>query len=575
MGVRAPGRGGRGRATPRRRGRGGATGGRVPVRLVERRIGLLFALFLFLLALAALRATWLGTVSAGSLSDRAVSQQIEDLKVPARRGTIFDRHGVELAVSEDAVTVFANPFLIHDPAAVAKRLAPLIGRREDDLLRKLSDRDAGFVYLRRKMDASQGQKIERLEIEGIGTMVEPKRTYPQGYLASQVIGSVGTDNYGLAGLEQARNRQLRGEDGERRLVKDALGEPVSMVEIERAEAGGDLRLTLDAAIQERTEAVLNEVGQTYQPAGATAVVMDPRTGEVLALANWPRVDANDVGEAPAFARQNRAIQASYEPGSTFKAITVSGALEEKLIEPDTQLAVPATLQVADRTIGEAHEGGGGTLTVADIVARSSNVGSVMIGLKLGAERFDRWVRRFGFGRPTGIDLPGEQQGIVLRPDQYSGSSMGNMPIGQGIAVTPIQMAAAYTAIANHGLLREPYVVAGDRRPPRRVLSKGNAARISRMLEGVLAAGGTAEEAQVDGYRLAGKTGTAEKAENGGYSTTDFVASFLGYAPARNPRLLVAVMVDEPRGQIYGGVVAAPAFERIMEFALPYLKIPPQ
>jgi cell division protein FtsI (penicillin-binding protein 3) len=570
--VRAPERPGRSGASARR---GRASAGRVSGRLVERRIGLLFALFLLLLGLAALRATWLGTVRSGSLSERAVSQQIEDLKVPAPRGTIFDRHGVELAVSEDAATVFANPFLIDNPAAVAKRLAPLIGRREEDLLPKLSDRDAGFVYLRRKMDASQGQKIERLEIEGIGTMLEPKRTYPQGYLASQVIGSVGTDNYGLAGLEHARNAQLRGEDGERRWVKDALGEPVSMVEVERAEAGDDLRLTLDAAIQERTEAILNEVGQTYQPAGATAVVMDPRTGEVLALANWPRVDPNDVGEAPGYARQNRAIQASYEPGSTFKAITVSGALEEKLVEPETQLAVPPTLQVADRTIGEAHEGGGGTLTVADIVARSSNVGSVMIGLKLGAERFDRWVRRFGFGRPTGIDLPGEQRGIVLRPKDYSGSSMGNMPIGQGIAVTPIQMAAAYTAIANHGLLREPYVVAGDRRPPRRVLSKRNADRVSRMLEGVLAAGGTAEEAQVDGYRLAGKTGTAEKAENGGYSKTDFVASFIGYAPARNPRLLVAVMVDEPRGQIYGGVVAAPAFERIMEFALPYLKIPPQ
>jgi cell division protein FtsI (penicillin-binding protein 3) len=545
------------------------------VRLVERRIGLLFALFLGLLALAALRATWLGTVKSGSLAERAVSQQIENLPVPARRGTILDRHGVELAVSEDAVTVFANPFLIDDPAAVAARLAPLVGRGEDDLLRRFSDRDAGFVYLRRKMDASVGQKIERLEIEGVGTMVEPKRAYPQGQLASQVIGSVGTDNYGLGGLEHARNRELKGEDGERRLVKDALGEPVSLVEVARAEPGEDLHLTLDAAIQERTEAVLTEVGQTYQPAGATAVVMDPRTGEILALANWPRADANNVSGAPASARQNRAIQTSYEPGSTFKAITISGALEEKLVAPETQLAVPATLQVADRTIGEAHDGGGGSLTVSDIVARSSNVGSVMIGLKLGAERFDHWVRRFGFGKPTGIDLPGEQQGIVLRPDEYSGSSMGNMPIGQGIAVTPIQMAAAYTAIANRGLLRQPYVVAGDRRPPRRVLSTRTAERISRMLEGVFAAGGTAQEAQVEGYRLAGKTGTAEKAENGGYSKTDFVASFIGYAPARNPRLLVSVMVDEPRGQIYGGVVAAPAFERIMEFALPYLKIPPQ
>ncbi len=549
--------------------------GRRPARLVERRIGLLFALFLTLLALAGLRAVWIGTVKAGSLSDRAVSQQIEDLTVNARRGTITDRHGVELAVSEDAVTVFANPFLIDDPARVAAKLAPLVGRERDELIEKLADRGSGFVYLRRKMDATLGERVESLEIEGIGTITEPKRTYPQGHLASQVLGMVGTDNYGLSGLEQAREDTLGGENGKRRLVKDALGEPVSMVEVDRAEPGRDLRLTLDAAIQERTEAVLSDVGQTYTPAGATALVMDPRTGAILALANWPRVDGNNVGGAPGYARQNRAIQASYEPGSTFKPFTVSGALEEKLIEPSTQLSVPPFIQVADRTIGEAHEGGGGTLTVADILAQSSNVGSVMIGLKLGAKRFDRWVRRFGFGTKTGVDLPGEQQGIVLRPEDYSGSSMGNMPIGQGIAVTPIQMATAYTAIANGGLLREPYVVAGARRPPRRVLAPRRAEQVSRMLEGVLAAGGTAAEAAVDGYTLAGKTGTAEKAENGGYSKTDFVASFIGYAPAHDPRLLVAVMVDEPRGSIYGGTVAAPAFERIVEFALPYLKIPPE
>ena len=547
---------------------------RVPVRLVERRIGLLFTLFLVLLALAGLRAVWIGTVKAGSLSERAVSQQVEDLTVNARRGTIFDRNGVELAVSEDAVTVFANPFLIDDPVRVAAKLAPLMGGEEDELLEKLSDRKQGFVYLRRKMDATLGEKVEKLEIEGIGTMTEPKRTYPQRHLASQVLGMVGTDNFGLSGLEHAREDRLGGENGERRMVKDALGEPVSMVEIKRAEAGRNLHLTIDAAIQERAEAALAEVGQTYTPAGATALVMDPRTGAILALANWPRVDANNVGGAPGYARQNRAIQTSYEPGSTFKAFTVAGAMEEKLIEPDTQLTVPPLIQVADRTIGEAHEGGGGTLTVADILAQSSNVGSVMIGLKLGAQRFDRWVRRFGFGTKTGVDLPGEQQGIVLRPEDYSGSSMGNMPIGQGIAVTPIQMATAYTAIANGGVLREPYVLAGGRRPPRRVLSQRNADRVSKMLEGVLAAGGTAEEASVDGYTLAGKTGTAEKAEDGGYSKTDFVASFIGYAPARDPRLLVAVMVDEPRGSIYGGTVAAPAFERIVEFALPYLKIPP-
>jgi cell division protein FtsI (penicillin-binding protein 3) len=545
------------------------------VRLVERRIGLLFAVFLALLALAALRATWLGTVRAGSLSERAVTQQVEELTVAARRGTIRDRRGLELAVSEDAVTVFANPFLIDDPIRVAARLAPLIGRSRDELLRQLGDRGAGFVYLRRKMDATLGEKVKRLRIEGIGTVVEPRRMYPQGYLASQLLGTVGTDNYGLSGLEHSRDEDLRGDDGERRLVKDALGRAVSMVEVDRARPGEDLTLTIDGAIQERAETALAEVGQAYQPRGATALVMDPRTGAVLALANWPRVDANDIGGAPAYARQNRAIQASYEPGSTFKAVTVAGALEERLITPDTPFELPPTIRVADRVIGEAHDRGGLTLTVSDILAQSSNVGSVMIGLKLGVKRFDRWVHRFGFGRPTGIELPGEQGGIVPRAKDYSGSSIGNLPIGQGLAVTPIQMATAYSAIANRGVMRRPYVIAGGEQPPERVLSARTAESVARMLEGVLGPGGTAQEAQVDGYRLAGKTGTAEKPDGkGGYSKTKFVASFIGFAPATNPRLLVAVMVDEPKGEIYGGVVAAPAFERIVEFALPYLRIAP-
>jgi cell division protein FtsI/penicillin-binding protein 2 len=545
-----------------------------PTRLVERRIGLLFAAFLLLLAVAALRATWLGTVRSGALSDRAVSQQIEDIDDPARRGTIVDRNGVELAVSEDSVTVFAHPFLIKDPAKVAARLAPLVGRSEDELLKKLSDKTTTFVYLRRKMDASLGEEIKDLGLEGVGTVTEPKRVYPQGYMASQLLGFVGTDNLGLSGLEYSQDERLRGEDGERRLVKDALGEPVSLIETKRSEPGENLQLTLDARIQERAEAVLGEVGQTYTPQGATALVLDPRTGEILALANWPRVDANNPDGSPAYAKQNRAIEASYEPGSTFKAFTVSGAMEEHLVQPTTTLDVPPEIQVADRTVGEAHDGGGGVKTVAQILKESSNVGSVMVGLTLGAKRFDKWIRRFGFGRPTGVDLPGEAGGIVLRPEHYSGSSMGNMPIGQGIAVTPLQMATAYTAIANGGVLRQPYIVKGDQKPPRRVLKRKTADQVSHMLEGVLAAGGTAEEAQVEGYTLAGKTGTAEKAIKGGYSKTDFIASFIGYAPAKNPRLLVAVMVDTPRGDIYGGTVAAPAFERIVEFALPYLKIPP-
>ena len=241
-----------------------------------------------------------------------------------------------------------------------------------------------------------------------------------------------------------------------------MGEPISIVETERAEAGEDMQLTIDAALQERVEAVMGEVGQAHRPRAATALVMDPRNGEVLALANWPRVDANDIGSAPAYARQNRAVGASYEPGSTFKAFTVAGALEEKLINPTTKFDLPPQIQVADRTIGEAHDRGALTLSVAEILAQSSNVGSVMIGLKLGKERFDKWVRRFGFGKPTGIGLPGEAGGIVPKPKQYSGSSLGNLPIGQGLAVTPLQMAAGYSAIANGGVMHRPHVIAGER-----------------------------------------------------------------------------------------------------------------
>jgi cell division protein FtsI (penicillin-binding protein 3) len=546
------------------------------MRLVERRIGLLFALFLALLVMAVARAAWLGTVRAGDLGERAAAQQEQLLQVAARRGTITDRTGVELAVSEDAATVFANPFLVKDPRRVAERIARLVGRPAGELERILGDRDRGFVYLARKIDQAKGEEIRRLKIEGVGTVTEPRRRYPQGALAAQLIGAVGTDNWGLSGLEQSHERRLHGKDGRRRVVRDAMGKPVSIVDESSTEPGQDLRLTIDAAIQERVEVVLGEVGRTFSPRGATAVVMDPRSGEVLGLANWPAVDANRWSEAPAFARQNRAVAASYEPGSTFKAFTVAGALEERAITPATDFDLPPTIKVADREIGEPHERGWETLTVADILAQSSNVGSVKIGLRLGARRFDKWVRRFGFGAGTRIDAPGEAAGIVPRPEEYSGSSMGNLPIGQGLAVTPIQMAAAYSAIANGGVLVRPHVTAEGGAPARRVVSERTAHAVARMLEGVLGAGGTAEEATVPGYRLAGKTGTAEKPDGkGGYSKTKFFASFIGFAPARDPRLLVSVMVDEPKGSIYGGEVAAPAFEKIVTFALPYLRIPPE
>ncbi|MEJ7716857.1 MAG: penicillin-binding protein 2 [Thermoleophilaceae bacterium] len=546
------------------------------MRVVQRRIGLLFALFLVLLLMAAGRATWLGTVRADGLRAHARSQQVQQTSVPARRGLITDRHGTELAVSEDSATVYANPFLIKDPAGTARRLAPHLRRRPSEVEATLAQRGKGFSYLARQLEGASGAAIQRMRIEGIGVEVVPKRVYPQGTLAGQLLGAVGTDGYGLSGLEQAHERALRGRDGERKVVKDALGKPVSIVETEPAESGRDLRLTIDAPIQERVEAVLAELGRKHAPKGATALVMDPRNGEILAMANWPPVDPERFGSTPVYARQNRAVAANYEPGSTFKAFTVAGALEERTLDPETTFDLPPTITVADRTIEESHERGTVTLSVAQILAASSNVGSVTIGLELGSKRFDRWVRRFGFGGGTDVDVPGEAQGIVPRPSEYSGSSMGNLPIGQGLAVTPMQMAMGYQAIAMGGVTHTPHVTAGTRLRRKRVISVRTATQVSRMLEGVLGAGGTAQEARVPGYRLAGKTGTAEKPDGfGGYSNTKYVSSFIGYAPARRPRLLVTVMVDEPKGEIYGGLVAAPAFEKIVSFALPYMRIPPE
>ena len=544
--------------------------------LLDRRIGLLFAVFLLLLGLATLRATWLGTVKADSLSQRAASQQVEDLKVPAGRGTITDRNGVELAVSEEATTVFANPMLIKDPTDVAAKLAPLLGRDQSELLPLLSDKDKGFVYLRRKLDPTLGDKIAKQRIEGIDTVSEPNRTYPQGALAGQLLGSVGLDGNGLSGIEQQFEQSLHGEDGQRRLVKDATGKVVSLADTERQEAGEDMRLTIDAALQERVEAVLGQVARDHHPKGATALVMDPRSGELLAMANYPRVNPNDLAASPKDGLQNRAVGSAFEPGSTFKAFTVAGALQDRKVTPETELNLPSQIQVADRTIGEAHDRGAVTLTTSQILAQSSNVGSVMIGQKLGPKRFDHWVRQFGFGKPTGVSLPGEGGGIVPAPKDYSGSSMGNLPIGQGLAVTPLQMAAGFSALANGGVLHRPHVVAGQSDPGKRIVSPKTAAQVAQMLEGVLAAGGTAQEASIPGYKLAGKTGTAQKPdpELGGYSKFKFFSSFIGFAPARNPRLMVAVMVDEPTNGYYGGEVAAPAFEKIVSFALPYMRIPP-
>jgi cell division protein FtsI/penicillin-binding protein 2 len=553
------------------------------VALLERRIGLLFAAFLILLSAAGARALWLGGVKGSSLATAATSQQVTSTKLPAERGSIVDRKGNPLAVSEPAADISATPYLVKDPIKAADKLAPALGQTPEALTRKLARKDTGFVYLARDIPADRAAKVQKLNLTGIDVNPGHLRFYPRENLAAQLLGSVGTDGHGLSGIEYSRDELLTGRDGERRLVKDALGQSINVRDTTPAKSGARLELTIDAAIQNEVEQVLGQVGQTYRPKGATAIVMDPRDSEVLAMANWPRIDANDPGAAPAYATQNRAVGATYEPGSTFKAVTVAGALEEGLVKPDTEFNLAPQIQVADRTIGESHPRGYETLTTAQILAQSSNVGAITIGLREGKQRFDKWVRRFGFGRPTGVDLPGEERGIVLPVSKYSGSSMGNLPIGQGIAVTPMQMATAYSAIANGGMLRTPQVVRrvnGKRVATpkgKRVISKNTAAQLRTMLEGAFAPGGTASEVSIPGYKLAGKTGTANKIdpETGKYSNSAYVASFIGFAPALHPKLLIAVMVDEPHGAIYGGTVAAPAFGQIASFALPYLRIPPR
>jgi cell division protein FtsI (penicillin-binding protein 3) len=548
------------------------------MRLVERRIGLLFAGFLLLFLLIVGRAFWLQGVQGSSLASQAISQQTEVITVPGLRGDLLDRNGNKLAASEDAETIYATPYQVENPPQAAAELAPILDQPKGEVLEALTA-EGGFSYVAQKVDLGTAAKVEALDLEGIGALPDTRRTYPQGEMAGQVIGAVGSENQGLIGLEAGEEDVLGGSDGERRIVNDALGEPIRLETVSEAEDGEDIQLTLDPVIQRETERALAGVGETYTPKDATAIVVDPRSSQVLAMANWPPVDPSDLSEVSNEDLLNKATGFTYEPGSTFKAFTVAAALEEKTVTPTSEFTLLPVLQVADRTIEDSHPRGTETMSVATILAHSSNVGAATIGLKIGEERFDRWIRRFGFGRPTGIQYPAEEQGLLLDLDEYSGSTLGNEAMGQGLSVTPMQMVAGYTAIANGGMLKRPQLIEKIGDEPveepegRRVISPEVSAEIREMLEGVLAPGGTASEVSVPGYTLAGKTGTAEVAEDGEYSDTNYVASFIGFAPAENPQLLIAVIVDQPQGEIYGGSVAAPAFGQIAEFALPYLGVP--
>jgi cell division protein FtsI (penicillin-binding protein 3) len=547
---------------------------------VNRRIRLLLAFLLVGFAVLLGRAAWLQAVQAGSLSQLAAKQHREAVVVPASRGTIFDRTGVQLAIGEQATTVYADPRQVRDARVVANAAAKTLGVDADVLARQLANKNKSFIYVQRKADPAKAALLEKRKLAGLGFYPEERRFYPQGSVASHILGYAGVDNRGLAGLELQLDKTISGRPGSETRVIDALGHAIDVVDQRPAIDGRNVRLTIDHTIQANAEAVLRQTVSKWGAKGATAVVLDPRSGDVLAMANAPGFDANFFGSTAPAAARNRAVTDVYEPGSTFKLVTVAGVLSDGIVQPQTRFTLPYSIHVADRVVHDAEERGTETMSVARILAQSSNVGAITLAEKLGPTRLYHWMRRFGYGASTGVGFPGESPGFVLKPDEWSGSTIGNVPIGQGVAVTPIQMAAAYATIANRGLWVRPHLlekVQGEKRVrphAHRILRRGVAAELNAMLQNVVREG-TGTLAAVPGYKVAGKTGTAQKPDShGGYSGGRYVASFVGMVPASRPRLVVLVMVDEPHGAIWGGVVAAPAFAQIAAYDLQYLEVPP-
>ena len=546
-------------------------------RLPNRRIRLLLAFFVLAFFGTFGRAVWLQAVQAQPLDRLAQGQHHATVDVPAARGSILDRNGVELAIGKQAITVYANPRHVADPRATAIAAGRALHLDPDRLYGKLADRSRGFVYLARKADPKRAEALKRLDLTGLGFYPEERRVYPQGTVAAHVLGFAGLDNRGLAGLELALDGTLGGRNGRQTVVRDPYGRTLDVISSVPTVEGRNVRLTLDNTLQANAQSILLRTVRHWGAKAASAVVLDPRTGEVLAMASEPGFDANRFSQTDRDVQRNRAVTDTYEPGSTLKVVTVAGALSEQLVTPSTTFTLAPSIHVADRVIHEAHRTGTERMTVAEILSRSSNIGTITLAELLGRDRLERWIARFGFGHKTGVDFPGETPGIL--PFYWSGSTIGTLPIGHGIAVTPVQMAAAYGAIANGGTWLRPRLVASPRLPTkgqgrRRVMSHRVAAQLMSMLRDVVIEG-TGIEAEIDGYQVAGKTGTAAKPDpRGGYSDSRYVASFVGVVPASAPRLVVLVTVDEPKGAIWGGVVAAPAFQEIARFALQYLEIPP-
>ena len=572
-------------------------GGERPGMYADRRLRVLFIISMTLVALAGVRSVWFAFAKADSLSVRAQSQQTNGRDILAPRGQISDRNGVPLAVSEPASDVSVSSKQVlelrttnppQEPSALAPLIADALELPEQDVLAKLTS-GKGFEYLKRTVPDRQVEQLRQAALKAglrlVGLSFEPRnrRVYPNGPMAGQLLGGYGTDDKALGGLETALDDILRGTYG--REVQTTAGSGSALRTVREAEMkpGQDVQLTLDSHIQAMTEDVLKRMGEQYRPKNATAIVMRP-DGAVLSMANWPRVDPNDPGGSPADAKQNFAAGLTYEPGSTFKAVAVAGALQDRAVTPETTMSVPPQIQVADRLIKDSHDHGVETLTPGQILAQSSNVGTIKIGQQLTAKNgkgaFDGWMRKFGFGEKTKIGLP-EDQGLLPAVKDYSGSTMGNLPIGQGQLVTPLQIANSYATIANGGIQRRPAIMRSingqtvKRAAGTRIIRPEVATELRQMLTGVFEAGGTASAVKVPGYTLAGKTGTSNvyDTETGEYVENRNVASVAGFAPVKDPQVVVVVVANEPAGGGYGATVAGPAFAEISRHALQYLKVP--
>src|SRR5258705_642392 len=543
----------------------------------------------FWMFVVAARLVYLQVSQHDGLVNRARQQQQNAIETSPQRGDLLDRQGRQLARSLQTVSFFVDPDGLNaaELNCTADYLSQALRLNYADLASELNDAQAKkrrFVWVARRLDADLASKIVAMNLPGLQARQEPKRFYPNGQLASHILGFVGLDGEGLGGLEQFYNQKIAGEPGRLFLERDAVGNPYESLEI-ASKQGQTIVLTIDQAIQYQAERALQAAVAGSHAKSGSVIVLDPRSGDILALENAPSFDPNNVGAASPDARSNWALQNIYEPGSTFKIVAFSAAIEKNLAKPDDRIDCQmGTITVAGRLVHDHHAFG--TLTLAEALAKSSNVAAIKLGIRVGDESMYDFITRFGFGSRTGIELPGETAGIVRKVSRWQPSSIGSIAMGQEIGVTPVQMVAAFGALANDGLRIAPHLVREIRnsagtvvyRPQpeqRRVVSAETAIALRGMLEGVTL-NGTARKAQLDGYSAAGQTGTAQKIDprTKAYSTTKFVGSFVGFAPVTNPQVVIIVVIDEPHGSYHGGEVAAPVFREIAEQILPNLGVMP-